>query len=128
MQALLQHHLRPGLPHEFAGKHVAGDRAGFFFCLGNHDPLAGGESICLHNDGGAEQTQGVLYLGGIAADGVVRCRDMHTLHEFLGKGLACLKVRCFLRRAKDCESAAFKLIYDAEGERKFGADNGQIGV
>ncbi len=51
-----------------------------------------------------------------------------ALHELLGENLAALELRSLARRAQDGQTAARKLVSDAEGQRQLRTHNRKVGA
>ncbi len=100
---------------------------GFEFGLADDDAFAGGEAVCLDDDGQGEPGQLVLDLIERAADGVGGGWDLVALHEGLREGFAGLQPRGCLGGSEGAEAVFVEHVDEAECEWQFGADYGQVG-
>ena len=94
--------------------------------MGDDDALTGGQSVGLDHERGLEERQRRLNVVHVDADGVMRRGYVVPLHEFFGEALAALKLCGSFGGPKDAQAALLEGIHDAEIERDFGSDDGQV--
>ena len=124
-QALLHDHLRTRRAErtvEAAAHGVLGHLDG----VGNHDALASGQAVGLHDDGGAQLMhvrKRRLKLGEAA---IASRGDAVGLHELLAVRLAALKLRTLRIGAEDRHAGFAQHVGHACYQRRFRADDHQV--
>ena len=96
--------------------------------LRHHHALAGGQAVGLDDQRVAEFSRAnrSQRVGSGRADAVARGRHRVALHEILRERLAGFELRRRLRRTEDAAALGFETVGKARGQRRFGADDGQI--
>ena len=123
MQELFDHDAGAGIAELVVRKHHVHGVMRFFERHRHDHALAGGQTICLDDDRGALRVDIGVRERGVGERFVVGRGNAVALHERLGEVLRRFKLRGFLCRAEDLQTARAEDIDDTGGKRRFRADH-----
>ena len=127
-EKLFDDDLFDGVPSSSPEKHLGGGGFGLVGGFADDDAFAGGESVGLDDDGDGEEAELFADVVERGADGVVGGGNVVALHEVFGEGLAGLELAAAWVGPKTRKPRLLELVDEAEGERQFGADDGEVGL
>ena len=98
---------------------------GVFQRLGNHYAFAGGQPVCLDDDGRAFGVHVSVGGGGIFKRLIAGGGDGVAHHEFFGKLFGTFQSRAGGGGAKNGQIVGAEMVDNTGGKRRFGADDGE---
>jgi hypothetical protein len=110
---------------ELAAEHGLRRGDGIFGRVDDDHALAGRQARGLDDDGRALRAHPGGIEGGARERRVRGGRDAVALQEFLGIGLRAFELRRGLQRAEATQARGLECVYDADDQRRLGADDGE---